>query len=245
MNNKDIPIVILAGGNKIEFSNKGLIPKAIIRINDVPILFLIIEHYYQHGFRKFLIATGSGTEIITNAMPLLEIYLGKKIHSEIQTEIIFTGSLSETGSRIYKLKERLASHDIFGISYCDTISDINISKLLSFHIENRAIVSIAAVRIPTRFKILGLIDSDNRVKGFTEKAIIDKNYVNGGFYFMSSEIFKFKYDNYNTSFESDILPQIIKENKLYSYRYDGFWQYVDSKRDACTVEKFYKNNKIK
>ena len=241
MNNKEIPIVILAGGNKVEFPNEGLIPKALIRINDVPALFLIINHYYLNGFRKFLIATGSGTDMIANAMPLLRIYLGEKINSEIQTEIVFTGSISETGSRIYQLKGKLDSNDIFGISYCDTISDINISKLLSFHKENKALVSLAAVSIPTRFKILGLVDGDNRVKGITDKPIIERNRVNGGFYFTSTDIFNFEYDMNNTSFESDILPQIIKENKLYSYQHDGFWQYVDSIRDVWTIEKFLKN----
>lgn len=107
MNNTDIPIVILAGGNKVEFLNVGLIPKALIRINDVPALFLIIKHYYENGFRKFLIATGSGTDAIANALPSIRIYLGDKIYSEIQTDIIFTGSIAETGSRIFQLKEKL------------------------------------------------------------------------------------------------------------------------------------------
>lgn len=135
----------------------------------------------------------------------------------------------------------LALNEVFGISYCDTISDINISKLLSFHLENNAVVSLTAVRIPTRFKILELIDSDNIVKGFTDKPIYERNHVNGGFYFASPEIFNFKYNKYDTSFESDILPQIIKENKLYSYQHEGFWQYVDSIRDVLTIEKYLKN----
>lgn len=245
MKNAEIPIVILAGGNKVEFPNVGLIPKALIRINDVPAIFLIIKHYYEFGFRKFLIATGSGTDMIANALPLIKIYLGEKIHSEIQTEIIFTGSIAETGSRIFQLKEKLESQEVFGISYCDTISDINISKLLSFHLESKAIVSLVAVRIPTRFKILGLIDSDNIIKGFTDKPIFERNHVNGGFYFATSAIFNLKYNLYDTSFESDILPQIIKENKLYSYQHNGFWQYVDSIRDVLTIEKFLKENNLK
>ena len=245
MNKNEIPIVILAGGNKVEFPNQGLIPKALIKINEVPAIFLIIKHYYDSGFLKFLIASGSGTDVIANALPLLKLYLGEKIYSEIQIQIIFTGGITETGSRIYQLREKLEPYEIFGISYCDTISDIDIQKLLSLHIDSKAIVSLAAVRIPTRFKVLGLIDSDNIVKGFTDKPIIEKSYVNGGFYFASSKIFDLKYDKYNTSFESDILPQIISKNKLYSYRHDGFWQYVDSIRDVWTIEKFLKNDKLK
>jgi len=241
MINKDIPIVILAGGNKVEFPNEGLIPKALIKVNDVPILFLVIEHYYKHGFRKFLILTGSGTDMIFRTMPLLKIYLGDKIFSEIQTDIVFTGGVCETGSRIFQLKETLKENLVFGISYCDVVSDIDLTDLLSFHIDNKAVVSLAAVKIPTRFKVLGLIDNDNKVKGFTDKPIVEKNYVNGGFYFVGQDIFNFVYSKYNTSFESDILPRVIEKDKVYSYKHDGFWQYVDSKRDVYTIEDFIKN----
>ena len=61
MYDKDIPVVILAGGKGIRLGkDNSLIPKPMIDINGKPLLFYIIDHYVSFGFKKFVIAGGTG-----------------------------------------------------------------------------------------------------------------------------------------------------------------------------------------
>ena len=56
---KKTDVVILAGGKGsriIEYTKA--IPKPLIRVNRVPILIRIINHYISYGFEDFIIATG-------------------------------------------------------------------------------------------------------------------------------------------------------------------------------------------
>ena len=58
-------VVILAGGLGTRISEyTKTIPKPMIKINNKPILRLIIDHYLRYGFNEFYIALGYKGNII-------------------------------------------------------------------------------------------------------------------------------------------------------------------------------------
>ena len=73
--------VILAGGRGTRLGKLGKkIPKAMVRINDKPFIYLIIEQLKKQGIKKFLILTGYKKEIIQNYFKNnkdVKIYKGK------------------------------------------------------------------------------------------------------------------------------------------------------------------------
>ena len=59
--------IILAGGKGTRISEISKdIPKPMIKILGKPIIYRIMEHYSNYGFRDFIIAAGYKKKIISN-----------------------------------------------------------------------------------------------------------------------------------------------------------------------------------
>ena len=119
---------------------------------------------------------------------------------------------------------------------------LNLKKLVSFHKKNKKLVTLTAVRPPARFGVLKL--KGNYVDYFKEKAKLDEGWINGGFFVIEPEFFKFiKKDG--TYLEREPLEQVTKKRQLAAFRHQGFWQCMDTKRDKDKLEKIIKQKKIK
>ena len=59
INKNDIPVVILAGGKGTRISEKtNIIPKPLIKIRQIPIIFHIMTIFAFYGYKNFIIASG-------------------------------------------------------------------------------------------------------------------------------------------------------------------------------------------
>ena len=146
-------IIILAGGygtRIAEYTKK--IPKPMIKINAIPLLTHIMRIFSSQGFDDFIIAAGYKKKIIQN------YYAKTKEFKKLK--IIDTGKETMTGGRILKLKSLINKNENFFVTYGDGVSNINLQKLLNFHIKNKKIATVTAVRPPVRFGEL-LIKNNN------------------------------------------------------------------------------------
>ena len=69
------------------------------------------------------------------------------------------------------------------LTYGDGVSNINIRKLLKFHLKNNKIATITAVRPPVKFGEL-IINKNSTVKSF-KKTQVSKGWINGGFFVLN------------------------------------------------------------
>jgi len=201
------------------------IPKPMIKIKGKPIICRIIEQYKKYDYNEFIIASGYKGRIIDN-------YFKKNLKDE-NIKVVNTGKFTMTGGRIKRLQD-IIGKERFMLTYGDGISDINIKKLLNFHVKNKNIITLTAVRPPARFGGIKLVGS--KVKYFKEKSRLDEGWINGGFMIVEPEIFKFLPGD-KTIFERDPIESICKKKKLGAYKHDGFWQCMDTIRDKEILEK--------
>jgi glucose-1-phosphate cytidylyltransferase len=226
---KEMPVVILAGGRGINLGTGGkIIPKPMVEMNGTPIIKYIMKHYADAGFRKFIICLGFDGDLIkkyTAGMP-----------KEWDIKTIETGTNNLTGSRLAQAKA-LISTPSFCMTYGDTYSDVPLKEELAFHVSHGKTATLLAVHNPTRFRILGLVEDDDIVKGLSEKPILEKDYINGGFYFLNSDIFRSKKLSTSPScvFEKDVLEDLAAKKELFAFRYNGVWHPVDNSRDQATI----------
>ena len=227
-------VVILAGGLGTRLSElTKTIPKPMVKLNGKPILIHLMEHYAKQGFKDFYIATGYKKEIIKN-------YFKKKI-SDWKVNIVDTGNNTMTGGRLKRLKSFLKK-ETFMMTYGDGLSNINLKKLVRFHKKNKKLVTLTAVRPPARFG--GIKISGKKVKYFKEKSNLEEGWINGGFFVMEPEIFKF-IKNDHTILERYPLEIICKRKKLGAYKHHGHWQCMDTIRDKQILENLVKKNLLK
>ena len=227
-------VIILAGGlgTRISEYTKS-IPKPMIKVNNVPILVHIMEHFSRYGFNEFYIATGYKGNIIQN-------YFKKIKNKNWKIKVVPTGKKVMTGGRLKRLEKKLNNNENFFLTYGDGVSNINLRKLLLFHNRNKRIATISAVRPPARFGHLKL--NNNKVKYFKEKSSLDEGWINGGFMVLNKKIFKYL-ENDNTYLERKPFEELSIQNQLYAYKHEGFWQCMDTLRDKEILEKSLKQKK--
>ncbi len=219
-------VIILAGGFGTRISEYTYrIPKPMVKINKIPILIHIMKHYSRYGYEDFIIALGYKSKVIKNYF--------KKNKFPWKIKLVNTGLNTMTGGRLKRLKKFIGKKT-FMMTYGDGISNINIKKLINFHIKNKKMVSMTAVRPPARFGAIKL--KGNLVKYFKEKSRIDEGWINGGFFVMEPKFLKF-IKNDNTFLEKEPLEKVSSLNQLYAYKHYDFWQCMDTKRDKDLIEK--------
>ena len=218
-------VVILAGGRGTrlaEYTKK--IPKPMVKIKGKPLITYIMKHYANYGFKDFIIASGYKHNYIKN-------YFNKNFFGW-NVRVINTGRDSMTGGRIKRLKKELKNNRFF-LTYGDGISNVNLKRLLKFHITSKTHATLTAVRPPARFGAIKIIG--NKVHVFREKSSLDVGWINGGFFIFEPQIFQFLKSD-KTILEKNPLIQLGKKKKQNAFKHAGFWYCMDTIRDKEIIE---------
>ena len=224
-------VVILAGGFGSRISDyTKTIPKPMIKINNIPILVRIMEHYSKYGYKDFYVALGYKGLFIKNYF--------KRNKFKWNVNLVETGLKTMTGGRLKRLEKILGNKPFF-LTYGDGLSNINIKKLKKFHEKNNKLVTLTAVRPPARFGALKL--KGDMVQYFKEKSKMDEGWINGGFFVIEPKFLKYIKDD-NTFLEREPLEKITKLGQLAAYKHSGFWQCMDTKRDKEKLDKIFRKN---
>ena len=227
-------VILLAGGFGTRLPEyTKTIPKPMINIAGKPMLLHIMKLYAKYGFKDFYIALGYKGEIIKK-------FFNKKFF-DWNINFVETGKNTMTGGRLKRLKKYIGK-ETFMMTYGDGLSNINLKKLLKFHKKNKKLVTLTAVRPPARFGAIKL--KGRYVNYFKEKSRLDEGWINGGFFVMEPEFFKF-IKNDNTYLEREPLENVSKKRQLTAFKHEGFWQCMDTKRDKDRLNKILNSKKIK
>ena len=226
-------VVILAGGYGTRISEyTKTIPKPMIKINGIPIILHIINHYVSYGYKDFYIALGYKGEIIKK-------YFKNLKDKKFNIHLINTGLKTMTGGRLKRL-EKFLKGETFLATYGDGLSNININKLVEFHNKNKKLVTLSAVRPPARFGAIKFRGSN--ISYFKEKSNLDEGWINGGFFVINSNFLKY-IDNEKTLLEKEPFEKLTKKKQLCGFKHKGFWQCMDTLRDKEILEKSIKQKK--
>ena len=226
-------VVILAGGYGTRISEyTKTIPKPMIKINGIPLIKYIINHYSSYGHNDFYIALGYKGNVIKR-------YFKKFKNKKLKINLIDTGLKTMTGGRLRRLRKYF-KNETFLATYGDGLSNINLDNLIKFHKKNKKLVTLTAVRPPARFGKIKL--NRNKVSYFKEKSSLDEGWINGGFFVMESRFLKF-IKNDSTYLEREPFEKLTKKKQLIGYKHTGFWQCMDTLRDKKILEKKIKGKK--
>ncbi len=247
-------VVILAGGLGTRLSEETEIrPKAMVEIGGRPILWHILKHYAHYGFNEFVVALGYKAEEIKRYFLDYRTLSGSltvqlrggevRVHDpdceDWTVHLIDTGLNTNTGGRVRRLEPWLRGEP-FMLTYCDGVADIDLRDLLTFHRSSRKIVTVTAVRPPSRFG--GLILDGDSVKDFTEKPQIGEGWINGGFMVCNPELLNYG-EGDDTSLEVHMLERLAGEGQLTAFRHEGFWQCMDTLRDKRLLQSLWESDR--
>lgn len=225
-------VVILAGGLGTRIADHSDLPKPMIAINGKPIISHILEIFISQGFNDFIIAVGYKGNIIKK-------YFKKKF-PKYKIKIVDTGTKTLTGNRIKKLKGYLTEEN-FMLTYGDGLCNVNLKKLLKFHLSHKKLATVTAVHPPARFGELVL--KKNKVKNFEEKPQLQKGWINGGFFIFKKEFLNL-IPQKPVMLEREPLKVATKKNQFMAFKHKYFWHCMDNRRDHSNLEKLCKLKKL-
>jgi glucose-1-phosphate cytidylyltransferase len=220
------PVVILCGGRGTRLQEHTReIPKPLVEIGGRPIVWHVIQLYALQGFRRFVLATGYRGEMIERFVADCEWPDGVSI------ECVDTGPHTPTGGRIKLLAGWLAGEESFCATYADGVADIDLDALLAFHATHAATATMTVVRPRLQFGVTEL-DQDGRVTGFREKPR-SEHWINGGFFCLRRGALEHMHRD--SVLEREPLELMAAAGELRAYRHDGFWECMDTYKDAIAL----------
>ena len=205
---------------------------------------------YDHfGINQFGIAMGYKSEIIkdyflnyyhqqcnlTINLNNGNVEVHEKIHENWTVFLADTGIKTQTGGRLKLMKEWIGN-ETFLMTYGDGVANVDITKLIKFHKSTGKLVTLTAVRPPSRFG--GLKLKNDLVMDFEEKPQIGEGWINGGFFVIEPKALDY-IDNDLTIWERVPLETLSKEGQLAAYEHEGYWQCMDTIREVNALENLW------
>jgi glucose-1-phosphate cytidylyltransferase len=249
-----VKVVILAGGLGSRISEESVLrPKPMIEIGGRPILWHIMKIYSAHGVNDFVICLGYKGYVIKEYFANYFLHMADvtfdmtdnrmEVHQKAsepwRVTLVDTGDASQTGGRLKRV-ERYVSDAPFYFTYGDGVSSVDIGKLTAFHREGGRLATVTAVRPPGRFGALSI--EGDLVRGFVEKPAGDGGFINGGFFVLQPEIFRYLKGD-SDIWEYEPLESLAREGQLGAYHHEGFWQPMDTLRDKTVLEELWASGK--
>jgi len=218
--------VILCGGRGTRLQEHTQdIPKPLVEIGGMPIVWHVIQLYAVQGFRRFLLATGYKGELIERFVDAQDWPEG------VRVDCIDTGLETQTGGRIKLLEGHLKDDTMLCATYSDGVADIDLGALLAFHSEHGARATMTVVRPQLQFGVTELAQ-DGTVRGFREKPR-SEHWINGGFFCFDSDVLS--YLERDSVLERAPLERLAADGQLRAHRHEGFWECMDTYKDAVQL----------
>ena len=249
--------VIFAGGFGTRISEEsGIRPKPMVEVGNRPILWHILKIYSHFGINDFVICCGYKSYVIKeyfsnyflhNADLTFDIKQNKiEVHNAFsepwKVTLVETGENTMTGGRLKRVKDYVGN-ETFCLTYGDGVSDVDITKLVAFHKEQGAKVTLTAVQQPGRFGAFTLGEKDVKIMNFQEKPLTGESpWINGGFFVCEPSALDLIKDD-STTWEREPMEQLASSGNLAAFKHSGFWQAMDTLRDKNYLEELWKSGK--
>jgi glucose-1-phosphate cytidylyltransferase len=227
-------------------------PKPMVEVGRRPILWHIMKIYAHHGFREFVLCLGYKGNVVKDYFLNYEamnndftISLGTSraiephgAHEEqdFRVTLVDTGPDTMTGGRVKRI-ERYVDGDVFMVTYGDGLANVDIRKLLDFHLAHGKLATVTTVHPISRFGVIEM-GNESQVRSFMEKPQA-AGWINAGFFVFNRGVFDYLSAEENCIMEQDPLSRLAADGQLMAFRHEGFFFAMDTYRDFEALNKIW------
>ena len=131
-----------------------------------------------------------------------------------------------TGGSVRQVLDRL--NDTFIVISGDALTDIDLSAVVRFHKEKRAVATLTLYRVPNPLEYgVVITDLDGKIRHFLEKPSwgeVISDTINTGIYVLEPEALRRFEKGQPFDFSKDLFPQLLSEGApIYGYIAEGYW----------------------
>ncbi|MBO3748522.1 mannose-1-phosphate guanyltransferase [Streptosporangiaceae bacterium NEAU-GS5] len=235
--------VVMAGGEGTRLrpmtANQ---PKPLLPIINRPIMEHVLRLLKRHGLTETVVTVQFLAALIRNYFGDGD-ELGMTLH--YATEEVPLGTAGSVKNAADKLRE-----DRFLVISGDALTDIDLTDMIRFHRENRALVTIGLKRVPNplEFGII-IVDDDGRIQRFLEKPTwgqVFSDTVNTGIYVMEPSVLDEVPAGEPVDWSADVFPRLLERGApIYGYVADGYWEDVGTHESYLKAQADVLSGKVK
>ncbi len=249
-----IPVVIFCGGKGTRMRGGTLTKKELVEIGDRPIIWHVMRIFSAHGFNRFVLPLGYEAQQIKQYFLNYEAmtrdftvkvgrqrsqisYHGEETHPEWEVSLVDTGLHTDKASRIRRVADYLDGERFF-VTYGDGIGDVDLTALVDFHRSHGRTATITAIQ-PRQYQY-GIMEDDGhgRVQRYEQYPTLPY-WINGGFMLFERRFLDLIGDGDDVALETGLLHTLVDQGELMLFRHDGFWQSMDTLKDAQELEEIW------
>ena len=212
-------VIIMAGGKGKRLGKMTkTIPKPLVKINEKPILEIILEKTTESGFSNFHFSVNYLKDKIKNYFKDGSKWKVDISYIEEKTYLGTIGSISLLNYKNFKNSLIVMNGDV--------LTKVNFNSMLKFHNESNADITICTTEMKTHipYGVVNILNT--RVKSIEEKPIIE-NFINAGVYIIEPHVIglvkkilkKDKFCDMTTLLNSAILNQY----KVIAFPVHEYW----------------------
>jgi NDP-sugar pyrophosphorylase family protein len=213
--------IILAGGQGTRLKPyTTLFPKALVPLDEMPVLELVIRQLKAHGFTEITLAVGHLCELI-------EAYFGNG--SKWGVSITYAREDKPLGTA-GPLKALTDLPENFLVMNADIVSDIDYRALFDFHCQTQQsdstpnFATIAVYRRTSKidFGVLEFESDTHQIRNFIEKPMLEHS-VSMGIYVFNRQVREFIPDDTFFGFDQLMKTLIREQQSIRAYPFNGYW----------------------
>lgn len=244
-------VVLFCGGLGMRLREySGNVPKPLVLIGDRPIIWYLMKYYAHFGHKDFILCLGhQGTaikqyflnyeEYTSNDFILSDGGRSRELLSrdldDWRITFLDTGLEASIGERLWRARPHLEGEETFLANYADGLTDLHLPDQIEHFRKGGTVASFLSVRPNISYHF---IDADasgtvTGIKDITESGLR----VNGGFFAFRKEIFDYMREG--EDLVNGPFKRLIDDRQVVGYRYDGFWQAVDTAKDKARVDQLH------
>lgn len=222
MINKNIKIVILAGGKGKRFNPFSfVIPKPLMPINQNPILMYLINSFKKYNFKNFLISTGHQAELI-------KAYLGTGKKLGVKVKYFNENKPLGTAGPLSKMKKEIKKNEYFFLINGDVYTELNYKKMMTFAKKGNydMVVGFIKKKYKNSFGVLDIKNS--KIKNITEKPDSLFNISSGIYIIKNTTSLNFVPKNKFFTMPNLIEKYLAKNLNVGAFNIKDYWMSIEN-----------------
>lgn len=247
-----LPVILLVGGfgTRMDSQAHG-VPKPLVEVGGRPIIWHIMKLYAHFGHTHFILPLGFGSEMFrryfleyealnydvtfTLGKPESKHYFGTNHERDWRVTLVEGGLQTSKSGRV-RLGWEFAAQDEVFVTYGDGIGDVDVNAVLAFHRAHGRLATMCGYQPRSNFGIVEA-DADGQVRQLNEKPR-QQDWINIGFFVFNRGVLPYL-QNPEHDLESHVLPQLAADGQLMMYRHVGFWDKMDTIKEAQQLSKLW------
>ena len=233
-----------------------LTKKELVEVGGRPIMWHVMRIFSAYGYNHFVLPLGYGADQIKRYFLDYELMSrdfslsvgsdraitvhGSAEHAPWRIDFVDTGEHTDKASRIARVADYLDGERFF-VTYGDGVGSVNIGALVDFHLAHGKIGTVTAIQ-PGHYQY-GTIEADESglISEYAQYPPLPY-WINAGFMLFERAMLDEIDPGDDTALETYVLHKLLRRQELMMYRHHGFWQSMDTLKDALELDERWRQD---